>query len=112
MSRLGTPGLALGNGTVPAVPLPNGPVHKLDTSAGAATTAELGPRCKAIGMTLTDPHWITVNGTPATAGDNGEFKVPGGFSFWPVRGAVAVSLFPEDGAAANGDSIQVVAEYS
>lgn len=112
MGRLTSPGLYLGGSALQAVPLPNGTVHKLNTAAGAATTPELHARTKAVGLTLTDPHWLRVDGETATAGDNGEFKVPAGFSFWPLsRDAVAVSLYPEGGSADTGDFIQSVGEY-
>lgn len=112
MAKLRTPGLYLGGSPLQAVPLPNGPVHILNTSAGVDTSANLGARVKAIALTLTDPHWIRLDGDPASAGMAGEFKVPAGFTFWPIGDdAVAVSLYPEGDAAGSGDGQQVVGEY-
>lgn len=109
MARLNTPGLYLGGSSLQAVPLPNGAIHQLNTSAGEATSDPLDPRTKAIALTLTDPHWIRLDGQTASASD---FKVPAGFTFWPLpREFVEVSLYPEGGAAASGDGIQCVGEY-
>ena len=115
MARLlGGAGLHHGTGTMPAVPFPNGPVHNLNTSASAASTPPLQPKTRAVGMTLSDPHYVSINGTPATTAS---WKVSAGFFLLPLPKRVtgdgmAVSILPEGGGAASGDGIQSLAEWS